>query len=98
MIVAGKWAFGCHLSDSCHRLRLLSLSAYVALLQGGSVSWSRLRLFSRGLGSSRLIPIMGRHSNLKSNQIAAIATLCKRGHSNNEVCNITDLNIRSVQR
>ena len=89
-------AVGCHLSDSCHRL--CSLSAHVAFLQGGSVSGSRLRPFSRGHGSSSLIPIMGRYNNLKSDQIAAIATLCRRGHSIKEVCNITDLNIRSVQR
>ena len=41
---------------------------------------------------------MGLGSNLKSDQIAAITALCQAGHSNKEICTITGVSKRSVQR
>ena len=41
---------------------------------------------------------MGKASNLKPDQIAAITALCKAGHENKYISELTGISLRSVQR
>ena len=41
---------------------------------------------------------MGLGKNLSTEQLAAVTSLCKAGHSNQEISNLTGVSLRSVQR